>query len=156
MKKIVVLIFLVSLVLSGCSILNSKGEEASIKALKSLGVVYSTGDYSMKGATCSGFITADQTVIFLSIPVAKHFYLGETVNVKTIENVELRVNGFYVNNYQSNLTQYIKSAQIKNDGAILFVKLENPNKWNTSDKKVIPNNISFTGTVDISFSVVEP
>ena len=141
-------------ILSGCSVVGSKNQNNN-EALKKMGVAYSTGDYVLEGASCFGFISSGQSALRLSIPVAKRFLEGQTITVKSINNVQLRAEGKYVASLQADLTQYVAGAYMKNDGAVLYICLDNSDKWKDSDNKVLPNNIVVSGAIDISFSVVD-
>ena len=92
----------------------------------------------------------------LYIPVAKRFAEGQTVTVLSVENAALRVDGRYIVGNQVDLTPYIAYAKVMNDGAVLYVRLENLDKWIGSDNKPVINNELLGGTVDIRFTVQDP
>ena len=156
MKKIVVVLLVILVVLSGCSTTKLDGGIHSDDTLKALGVAYSAGEYTMTFTFCSGFVTSSQTAVWLAFPVAKQFLDGQTVTVNSINNTELRIDGAYIGEFHADLTPYVHSTRISNDGAVLFVNLENANKWMNSNNKVIPNNTPLAGIVDITFTVSDP
>ena len=144
-----------SIALSGCTVVRIGKQESETKTLQELGILYSSGNYSLE-ASCTGYITSGQTAVCLYIPVAKRFAEGQTVAVLSVENAALRVDGRYIVGNQVDLTPYIAYAKVMNDGAVLYVRLENPDKWIGSDNKPVINNELLGGTVDIRFTVQDP
>lgn len=156
MKKNVLSLFLVLVLVfsSGCSLLGASNTPSS-DTLKTLGIAYSEGEYSLTQASCYGFLTTSQTEVCLTVPVSKRLVEGQNVNIHTITNAELRINGTYVVKLAADLTQYINFAQIRNDGAVIFISLKNPDKWVGENNQLIPNNMPLTGRIDLTFTVTE-
>ena len=152
MKKIwfAVVFSLVITLLSACSV-SSSGD----RALKSIGAAYTVGDYSMVQASCTGFITTSQTEVCLSIPLSKKLLDSQNITVTEVKNAELRIDGTYVSKLAADLTPYINFAQSRNDGAILYVSLKNPDKWYGENGTLLVNNTPFVGRVDIAFTISE-
>lgn len=157
MKKIFLGIMIsIMMLFSGCTMLKLDSADSTKTALKAIDLAYSTGDYRIVDAAFSGFITSSRKSLLLEIPVSKKFLEGQTVIVTSIERAEIRANGTYVGGYQADLTPFIHSADIQNDGALLQVRLENENKWTNSDGAAIPNNVPVAGYLTINFEVFDP
>lgn len=156
MKRIVIFVMLIAVLLAGCSIINTRNHSDNSKILQALELAYKPGNYSMKSATCSGFITSSQTGVFLSVPLEKVILEGQAVSVTAIPSASLRVDGTYVGGYQKDLTGYIESAYSRNNGSVLFITLNNPDKWTDANGKTIGNNLPIAGVIDIQYTVTGP
>lgn len=156
MKKSLMAVMLVLLiVLSGCSVFSFNGN-TSDKALQSMGVAYSEGEYNIENVYTYGFISNSQTVIRLVIPVSKRFLEGQTITAVSVTNAYLRTtDGKYVINMESDLTEYIDWAKSYNDGAVLSIGLKNEAKWVDSSNGAIKNNTPVVGTVNVVFKVAD-
>lgn len=155
-KIITLLLLLFSvLALSGCVVLNTSSQESKNAALRAIGIAYSPGEYSLECASCTGYITSSQSSLFLEIPTGKRFLDNQSIVVVSLDNAELRTNGSYVLGYLSNLSQYIYSVNILNDGSIIQIRLDNPAKWKSPDNVVLLNNSPVVGNINISFVVSE-
>ena len=155
-KKIfsVIIIFVVISAFAGCSLVNSNNPESKEDALKTLGLVYTAGSYTINNAYCSGYITSSQTNVCLYISVPQLFLEGQTVKVTNISNVALRsVTGKGVGEYQGDFTQNISGTAVNNGGAVLQVVLHSPEKWRDWENNIVSNNTPVSGYVDIIFSV---
>ena len=146
---------IVIILFAGCSVYRAD-EKPSNETMKSLGIAYKEGSYSLTDVYCTGYITSSQTIVNINIALGRRLLDGQKVNVTGIQNAQLRVNGKYIIEYGADLTKYILSAKSRNDGGILSIRLENPDKWRDSDKNFINNNILFSGILDITFNVVDP
>ena len=80
-KKITVLVLVLAIMLSGCSIIKLGDQNSELKALQELGLAYKEGTYNMEKIYVSGFITEYQTIIWLGIPVGKKLVDGQKVSV---------------------------------------------------------------------------
>ena len=151
MKKIIC-IFLVFLtvIFAGCSFSQSSDN----KFLKQLGIAYTEGDYTLEVATCSGWITGANEELCLSVPISKRILNDQTVSVTSVKNAVLRsANGKIIHKAKTDLTPFIESVKVKNDGVVLFITLKNPGKWKGEDGKAITNNSPVAGLVNLEFTV---
>ena len=155
MKRIaIVLLLMLTIMFSGCTVLKVGNQNSEVKTLQELGLAYIEGDYSTKGAYTSGFITTNSSIIRLAIPVSKRMIEGTEIAVTSISGAYLRTaDGKYVLEEKADLTPYIEDASIRNDGAVLLVRLKNAEKWSGSDGKRITNNTPIAGTIDIEFTI---
>ena len=153
-KTTIVFLLVLTIILSGCTVMKFGDQTSELNTLQNLGLVYSEGAYTMNSVYVSGFITTNQTVIRLGIPLGKRLIEGQKVTVSAATGAYLRTaDGKYILEEKADLTPYIDGATIRNDGAILFVLFKNPDKWKGSDGKNITNNTPITGTINIEFSI---
>lgn len=156
-KTISFLLILTIVFLAGCSVIKTGDDSSERKTLQSLGIAYSSGNYTIKTALCTGFITNGSQDIWLSIPIAKRILEGQGIRVTEITNAGFRtVTGNFVGGFNADLTEYIYSAQALNDGAVLYVRLRNESQWQNDANKVVQNNTPFTGYVDVAFTIADP
>ena len=157
-KTAIVLFLLVAIILSssGCSVIKLGNENSDLKNLQQkLGIVYSEGEYTITDTYVSGYITTNQTIIKLAIPIGKRLTTGQEIAITGITGAYLRTaEGKYVLGENEDLTQYINGkTYVLNDGAVLFINLMNPDKWTGNDGKSITNNTPITGMINIDFTI---
>ena len=151
----ILVILVIGSMFTACSVIKSDTQDSNNDALKKLGLAYSSGEYTIN-AYCTGYITSSATNVCLYITVPKLFLSDQTVKATSVSNVALRsVSGKSVGEYQGDFTAYIAGTVINNDGAILQIVLNNPDKCKDSKNTVVPNNTPVAGYADISFSVRE-